>query len=98
MLSGRLVTCLNESGRASLIATKHLTRAGRPVRLYRLAWLQGADAVRPHHFIVLVLDDVAMPDELAGRIELRPHASDLSGIGNHGVLEASLPGLRWRWR
>ena len=33
-----------------------------------------ADAVWPHHLVVLVLDDVAVPDELAGCVELQPHA------------------------
>jgi hypothetical protein len=38
--------------------------------LVRLAGLDRPDAVRPHHLVVFVLDDVAVPDELAGRVEL----------------------------
>ena len=34
--------------------------------LVGLAGLDGADAVGPHHLVVLVLDDVAVPDVLAG--------------------------------
>jgi hypothetical protein len=41
-----------------------------------------------------VLDDVAVPDELAGRVELGAHPRDLPGVGDHGVLEARLPRLR----
>ena len=29
----------------------------------------GSDPVRPHHFVVLVLDDVVVPDEQAGAVE-----------------------------
>ena len=41
-----------------------------------------------------MFDDVAVPDELAGRVELRPDARDLPRIGDDGVLEAGFPGLR----
>ena len=58
-----------------------------PTRLNR------PDPVRPHHLVVLVLDDVAVPDELARRVELRPDAGHLARIGDDGVLEAGLPGL-----
>ena len=46
------------------------------------------DAVGPHHLVVLVLDDVAVPDELARRGEARPHPRDLAGISDDRVLEA----------
>ena len=39
-----------------------------PTGLARLARLDRTDAVRPHHLVVLVLDDVAVPDELARRV------------------------------
>jgi hypothetical protein len=42
--------------------------------------LEWADGVRAHHFVVLVLDDVAVPDELARQIEARFHASDFTRI------------------
>ena len=56
-----------------------------------------ADAVRPHHLVVLVLDDVAVPDELAGRRESRAHPRDLSRIRDDVVLDAGLPGLGRRY-
>lgn len=40
-----------------------------------------------------MLYDVAVPDELAGRVELRPHACDLARIRNYGVLETVFPRL-----
>jgi hypothetical protein len=55
--------------------------------LTRLTGLYGTDAVWPHHLVVFVLYDVAVPDELPGRVELRPHACDLARIRNYGVLE-----------
>jgi hypothetical protein len=36
------------------------------------ATVSGFDPIRPHHLVVLVLDDVAMPDEEAGALEERP--------------------------
>ena len=39
-------------------------------RLLRLAGLNGSDAVGPHHLVVLVFDDVAVPHVLAGEVEL----------------------------
>src|SRR3990167_54790 len=64
-------------------------------RLVRLPRLQGADAQWPHHLVVLVLDDVAVPDELAGRVELYAQTRDLAGVGDDRILEAGLPGLGW---
>src|SRR5215218_7595490 len=55
----------------------------------------GADPVWPHHLVVFVLDDVAVPDEEAGTVERGLHAGDLTGVGDDGVLAGSrLPGLR----
>ena len=71
---------------------REMSIGGHP--LARLARLYRPDAIRPHHFIVLVLHDVAMPDKLAGRAELCPHASHLAGIRNHRIFEPRLPGLR----
>ena len=31
----------------------------------------GSDGVGPHHLVVLMLDDMAVPDEAAGHVELR---------------------------
>ena len=53
----------------------------------------GPMRIRPHHLVVLVLDDVAVPDELAGLVELGADAGDLAGIGDDRVLEAGLPGF-----
>ena len=44
-----------------------------------LAGLDRTNAERPHHLIVLVLNNVAVPDELTSRIELCPHAGHLAG-------------------
>ena len=57
----------------------------------RLARLDGADAVGPHHLVVLVLDDVAVPDELAGCGESHTHPGHLARQGRNGVLDAGLP-------
>src|SRR3954454_5085657 len=66
-------------------------RVGPPPLRCRLPRLQRSDPVGPHHLVVLVLDDVAVPDELAGSAELRPNPGHLAGIGGHGLLEAGLP-------
>ena len=50
-----------------------------------------SDAVRTHHLVVLVLDDVAVPHEQAGAVVGRLHARDLPGVGDDGVLAAGLP-------
>ena len=60
-----------------------------------LARLLRSDAVRPHHLVVLMLDDVAVPDELAGFLELRPDAGDFTRISGDRVLEAAFPSLGW---
>ena len=51
-------------------------------------------AVRHHHLVVLVLDDVAVPDVQAGDVEGRVDAGDLTRVGDYGVLPAGLRGLR----
>src|SRR6186713_2602723 len=63
----------------------------------RLAGLHRTDPVRPHHLVVLVLDDVAVPDELALVVELQPEPGDLIRVANDRVLEAALPGLGPSW-
>src|SRR5215207_10480937 len=57
------------------------------------AAVSGPDAIRAHHLVVLVLEDVAVPDEQAGAVEERLHARDLAGVGDHGVLATELPAL-----
>ena len=52
------------------------------------------DVVRPHHLVVLVLDDVAVPDIQASDVEPGLDAGDLVRIGDDRVLEARLPGFR----
>jgi hypothetical protein len=41
--------------------------------------------VWPHHLVVFVLDDVAVPDEEPGAIEFRLNACDLARIGDDSV-------------
>src|SRR5512134_2027680 len=69
---------------------KFLPGAGR--RPGRTALLR-ADPVWPHHLVVLVLDDVAVPDVLARCVELCPEASDFAWIRYGCILQAVLPGL-----
>src|SRR5688572_33011352 len=61
--------------------------------LARLTRLNRTDAVWTHHLVVLVLYNVAVPDELARCVELQPHACDLARVGDDGVLETALPRL-----
>src|SRR5512132_2990985 len=53
----------------------------------------GSDGVGPHHLVVLMLHDMAVPDEASGHVELRLDAGDLARIDGDGVLEATFPGL-----
>ena len=46
-------------------SSEHLRLAAM---LTRLTGLNGTDAVWPHHLVVFVLYDVAVPDELPGRV------------------------------
>ena len=64
-----------------------------PGKLLPLTRLHGPDAIQAHHLVVLVLDDVAVPDELAGVGEPQPQPGHLAGVGDDGVLPAALPGL-----
>src|SRR3972149_5757922 len=52
------------------------------------------NTVWPHHLVVLMRNDVTMPDKCAWCVELCPDAGDLARIGGDRVLEADLPGLR----
>ncbi len=56
---------------------------------HRLPRLFGPHPVRSHHLVVLMLDNVAVPDILPRCVKraLR-HAGNLAGISNHRVLEA----------
>jgi hypothetical protein len=48
---------------------------------------KGADLVRAHHFVVFMLEDVAMPDVAAGvAVETDDDAGDHAGFGAHCVL------------
>ena len=51
------------------------------------------DEVRPHHLVILVLDDVAMPDVQPGNVEQGFNGGSLTRIGNDRVLVARLPGF-----
>src|SRR5215211_6331700 len=59
------------------------------------AGVLGPDAVGPHHLVVLVFEDVAVPDEQSGAVEQRLHARDLVWVGDDVVLATGLPALRW---
>ena len=50
--------------------------------------------VRSHHFIVFMLDNMAMPDVEAGIIELHLDTRNLAGVGDDRVFEAFFPRLR----
>src|SRR5512132_4086421 len=51
----------------------------------------GADGVGPHHLVVLMLHDMAVPDEAAGHVELGLDAGDLARVDDDHVLEATSP-------
>ena len=57
----------------------------------RVCW---TNAVGAHHFIVLVLHNVTVPDELAGYIEPGFDASYFAGVRDDRILEPQFPGLR----
>jgi hypothetical protein len=77
---------MNQAGRPKSGHFSHSPLLSGSHRLARLHW---TDAVRSHHFVVLVFDDVAMPDELARGVEPGPDAGDLPRIGDDRILEAS---------
>ena len=52
---------------------------------HRLAGLFRTDAVRAHHLIILVLNDVAVPDKETRLGKLHLEASDLARIGDDRV-------------
>jgi hypothetical protein len=60
-------------------------------RLYRLSGLYRPNPVRPHHLVVLMLDDMAVPNELSRRIETRFDTRNLPRIGNDGILSTCFP-------
>ena len=49
---------------------------------------------RPHHLVVLVLDDVAVPYVQTRDVEHRLYAGDLARIGDYRVFVTRLPELR----
>jgi len=50
-----------------------------------------SDAVGDHHFVVFVLDDVAMPDIESVQVERGPDRGFFTRIRNHRILEAPFP-------
>ena len=58
-----------------------------------LSGLHGSYAIRTHHLVILMLNNVAMPDELASLVELRSDAGNFTRIGGDRILEAALPGF-----
>ena len=61
-----------------------------PLGLALLAARAVGDAVGPHHLVVLVLEDVALPDVEPLDVEGGVHAGDLAGVRDDGVLPAGL--------
>jgi hypothetical protein len=55
----------------------------------------GADVVGAHHFIVFMLDDVAVPDKETRYVKAGADARDLARIGDDRILPAALAGI-WR--
>ncbi len=51
-----------------------------------LSRLLRSDAVGTHHLVVLMFDDVAVPHELAGCVELCLYAGDLTRVGGNCIL------------
>src|ERR1700754_432435 len=61
---------------------------------------EGSDQlVRAHHFVVFVLEVMAVPDVFAWlAVEARDDAGDHPGVAAHGVFPAGFVGGRWyRW-
>ncbi len=55
------------------------------------SWLAGlwwTNPIWPHHLVIFMFDNVAMPDELAWRAKSHSDSNDFSGIGNDSVLPA----------
>src|SRR6266513_216481 len=50
------------------------------------------DAHRPHHLVILVRGDVAVPGKETrhGTSEVGPDSRDLASVGDHGILQAGL--------
>ena len=53
---------------------------------YGLPGLQWTNPIWSHHLVILVLDDVTVPSELASRGEFQADPRDLTGICDDGVL------------
>src|SRR6266542_2938350 len=56
--------------------------------------MSSADRVWPHHLVVLVLDDVAMPHVASREVEQGLDPGDLVRVGDDHVFVARLPGFR----
>src|SRR5688572_2747901 len=82
--------CLRRISQSGKNSRAHF--ACRP-RLLWCPWLNRPDPVWSHHLVVLVLDDVTVPDELARCVELRPHPCHLARIGDNRILETRFRGL-----
>ena len=61
---------------------------------YLRRWGIGPDEVGSHHLVVLVFNDVAVPDIQPRKIKQGFDARDLFRVGDDGVLEAGLPAFR----
>jgi hypothetical protein len=55
------------------------------------SWLAGlwwTNPIWPHHLVIFMFDNVAVPDELAWRAKSHSDSNDFSGVGNDSVLPA----------
>jgi hypothetical protein len=80
-------------GRVSCLGDR-FDRGFRPFRWGCPGWA-GPMRYGPHHLVVFVLDDVAVPDELARPSEARLESRHLARVGDDRVLKAAFP---WLWR
>ncbi len=63
-------------------------------RIGRIDQTVPVDEQRPHHLVVFMFDDVAVPDVEPGDVKIGLDAHDLAGIRNHRVLVALFIGQR----
>ena len=71
----------------------HAERPTSPAAIEVRRRLPARDAVGAHHLVVLVFEDVAVPDEAARKIELGLDARDLARVRDHRIFDPQLPCL-----
>mmetsp|Transcript_1205 Transcript_1205/g.4120 ORF Transcript_1205/g.4120 Transcript_1205/m.4120 type:complete len:239 (-) Transcript_1205:1715-2431(-) len=80
----------SKQGRGRPGPSRHLAAARRTAL--------ALDAVGPHHLVVLVLQDVAVPDVKARDVKGGRHLRDLAGVCDHRVLPTILRGHPRQWQ